>query len=141
MTVVDWNALSRDDPDWFQPDGIHLTATGAEGMASLVNGALVQLGVAPKPAVPPRAGCSRSRRARCPAGIAGRAYNVLLKATGGTAPYRWTRVGGTLPSGLRLATTGRVSGVPARAGTFTLRARVADRSGNARTRVFSLRIA
>ena len=35
----------------------------------------------------------------------------------------------------------RVSGVPARKGAFTVRARVADRSGTARTRVFSLRIA
>jgi len=66
---------------------------------------------------------------------------VLLKATGGTMPYRWTRVGGSLPPGLRLATTGRVTGVPARKGTFTVRARVADRSGTARTRAFSLRIA
>ena len=66
---------------------------------------------------------------------------MLLKATGGSVPYRWTRVGGALPPGLRLASTGRLSGVPARKGTFTVRARVADRSGSVRTRAFSLRIA
>ena len=49
MTVVDWNAVARDNPGWLQPDGIHLTPSGAEGMATIVNGALVQLGVAPKP--------------------------------------------------------------------------------------------
>ncbi len=141
MTVLDWNALSRNDPAWFQPDGIHLTASGAEGMASLVNDTLVQLGIAPKPAVPPARRLLAIASRALPGGHPGRPYNVLLKATGGTTPYRWTRVGGTLPPGLRLATTGRVSGVPARAGMFTLRARVADRSGNARTRVFSLRIA
>ena len=66
---------------------------------------------------------------------------MLLRATGGTMPYRWARVGGTLPPGVRLAVTGRVSGVPVRAGRFTLRARVADRTGATRARVFSLRIA
>ena len=141
MTVVDWNGASRSNPPWFQPDDIHLTATGAEAMASLVNGALVQLGIAPKPAPPPMRRLLAIASRALPTGHPGRRYNVLLKATGGTMPYRWTRVGGSLPPGLRLATTGRVTGVPARKGTFTVRARVADRSGTARTRAFSLRIA
>ena len=141
MTVVDWNAASRDNPGWFQPDGIHLTATGAEGMATMVNDALVGLGVAPKPVAPGvRRLLAISSRA-LPEGHRGRAYSVLLRATGGTMPYRWTRVGGTLPPGVRLAVTGRLSGVPARAGRFSLRARVADRSGATRAREFSLRIA
>jgi Putative Ig domain len=140
MTVLDWNALARNDPDWFQPDGIHLTATGAEGMASLVNDTLVQLGIAPKPVPATRKLLAISSRA-LPAGHRGRSYSALLRATGGTAPYRWVRVGGLLPPGIRLGGTGRLSGVPARAGTFTVRARVTDRSGAMRTRVFSLRIA
>jgi hypothetical protein len=65
----------------------------------------------------------------------------LLKATGGMAPYHWTRAGGTLPPGLRLAATGRLTGVPSRAGRFTLRVRVADRAGATSAQVFSLRIA
>jgi hypothetical protein len=141
LTVVDWNAASRNNPPWFQPDDIHLTAIGAEAMASLVNGTLVQLGIAPKPAVPTTRRLLAIASRTLPAGHPGRRYVVLLKATGGTAPYRWTRAGGALPPGLTLATTGRVSGVPARKGVFTVRARVADRSGAARTRAFSLRIA
>lgn len=141
ITVVDWNAVSRNNPAWFQPDGIHLTATGAEGMASLVNGTLVQLGIAPKPSPPPPRRLLAIASRALPTGHPGRRYSVLLKATGGTVPYRWTRVGGSLPPGVRLAATGRVFGVPSRKGTFTLRARVADRSGTARTRAFSLRIA
>jgi hypothetical protein len=141
MTVLDWNAVSRDNPGWFQPDAIHLTSTGAEGMATMVNDALVDLGVAPKPVAPSaRKRLAISSRA-LPAGLRGRAYSVLLKATGGTTPYRWTRVGGMLPPGVLLAVTGRLSGVPARAGSFTLRARVADHAGAARARVFTLRIA
>jgi hypothetical protein len=141
MTVVDWNAVSRSRPDWFQPDDIHLTAAGAEGMAGLVNDTLVELGVAPKPAPPPARRLLAIASRALPAGHAGRPYSVLLRATGGTTPYRWTRAGGALPPGLRLAATGRLSGVPARAGRFTLRARVADRAGTVRTRAFTLRIA
>jgi hypothetical protein len=141
LTVVDWNAVSRSRPDWFQPDDIHLTATGAEGMASLINDTLVQLGVAPKPAAPPARRLLAIASRALPTGHAGRPYSVLLRATGGTTPYRWARAGGALPPGLRLASTGRVSGVPARVGRFTLRARVADRSGTVRTRAFTLRIA
>jgi Putative Ig domain len=139
LTVVDWNALSRARSDWFQPDGIHLTAAGAEGMADLVNGALVELGVAPKrgPATGPLAISSTT----LPVGHRGRTYSVRLTATGGAAPYRWNRLGGPLPPGLRLSATGRLAGVPARVGTFRVRARVVDRSGSARARVFSLKIA
>ncbi len=138
MTVLDWNAASRDNPSWFQPDEIHLTATGAEGMAAMVNDALVQLGVAPRPVVTRQlAIASRA----LPVGHRGRSYTARLRATGGAAPYRWVRVGGVLPPGVRLAVTGRLSGVPARSGTFTLRAQVADRSGTTRARVFSVRIA
>ena len=140
LTVVDWNALSRNNPPWFQSDDIHLTAIGAEAMAGLVNGTLVQLGIAPKPTPTPSRRLLAIASRALPAGHPGRSYDVLLKATGGSVPYRWTRVGGSLPPGLRLATTGRLSGVPARKGTFTVRARVADRSGTVRTRAFSLRI-
>jgi hypothetical protein len=110
-------------------------------MAAMVNDALVDLGVAPKLAAPSARKLLAISSRGLPAGRRGRAYSVLLEATGGTAPYRWTRVGGTLPPGVRLAATGRLSGVPARAGRFTVRARVADRTGTTRARVFSLRIA
>ncbi|RPJ57150.1 MAG: hypothetical protein EHM24_29760 [Acidobacteria bacterium] len=71
----------------------------------------------------------------------GRRYSVRLRAAGGTAPYTWARIGGTLAAGLHLAADGRIAGLPSRSGEFTLRFRVFDRTGAARTRVFSLRIA
>jgi len=141
MTVLDWNAVSRSEEGWFQTDGIHLTASGAEGMATMVHDALVDLGIAPKPPAPaPRKLLAISSRA-LPAGHRGRAYSARLVATGGAAPYRWTRIGGTLPPGMSLTPTGRLAGVPSRAGRFTVRARVADRAGTTRARVFALRIA
>ena len=140
MTVLDWNALAKESPDWLQPDGVHLAPAGAEGMATMVNEALVQLGVAPKP-VAPRARKLLAIASRAlPVGHRGRAYRASLRATGGMAPYRWIRTGGTPALGLRLTTNGRLTGVPGRSGMFELRARVVDRTGAARTRVFSLRI-
>ena len=31
MSVIDWNAYSRNHPDWFQADGIHLLSPGSRG--------------------------------------------------------------------------------------------------------------
>ena len=140
MTVLDWNDLARVHPDWLQPDGIHLTAAGAEGMATMINGALVELGVAPKAVVTSRRLLTIASRA-LPPGRRGRTYSATLRAIGGTVPYRWTRSRGVLPPGLVLSPGGRLAGVPTRAGRFSLTARVVDRTGAARTRVFSLRVA
>ena len=140
MTVLDWNALAKESPDWLQPDGVHITPAGAEGMATMVNEALVQLGVAPKPVVPRARKLLAIASRALPVGHRGRAYHASLTATGGMAPYRWVRTGGTPAPGLRLTTDGRLMGVPGRSGRFELHARVVDRTGAVRTRVFSVRI-
>jgi hypothetical protein len=141
ITVLDWDGESRDEPDWVQPDGIHLTPTGAEAMASMIEDALVQLGVTPKapPPAPPRRALAIASRT-LPTGHAGRRYVATLRAVGGKAPYRWTRTAGSLAPGLRLAANGRLTGVPGKTGTFRLRVRVADHAGTARARIISLRV-
>lgn len=53
------------------------------------------------------------------AGTVGRLYNSLVTATGGTAPYTWSVVPGTLPPGLSLSASGVVSGIPTAAGNYT----------------------
>jgi hypothetical protein len=140
MTVLDWNALAKGHDDWVQDDGIHLTAVGAQAMATMVNDELVQLGIAPKPAPPKLRPPLKIASLALPVGHRGREYAGALRATGGAGPYRWARVGGTLAPGLRLTPKGTVTGVPTRIGTYTLRTRVVDRAGTARTRVFRLRI-
>ena len=63
--------------------------------------------------------------ASVPDGTAGAAYSQTLAATGGTAPYTWSLVSGTLPAGLSLTmATGVISGTPttAQAESFTVRA-------------------
>jgi hypothetical protein len=139
MTVLDWNELSRGRPDWIQGDGIHLTALGAQAMATMVSDALVRLGVAPRPAAAVRS--LAIRRTALPPGRLGRSFSTRLRAAGGTGPYRWLRAGGVLPSGLRLTTLGRLTGVPTRAGAFRLRVRVVDRTGASHTSTIVVRIA
>lgn len=141
ISVLDWDGLARQKPDWLQPDGIHLTPSGAEGMAAMIEDALVQLGVAPKAPPPPPARRLLAIASRTlPTAHAGRTYAVRLRAVGGKAPYRWARTAGSLAPGLRLATNGRLAGVPAKDGTFRLRVRVVDGAGTARARILSLRV-
>ncbi len=141
ITVLDWASLAKSHADWFQPDASpHLTSAGAEGMAAMIEDALVQLGVAPAPPPPPTRKLLAITSRALPTARAGRRYATSLRAVGGTAPYRWARIRGVLPPGLHLSASGRVSGVPQRTGRFSLRVRLVDRAGTARARVFSLRV-
>lgn len=63
----------------------------------------------------------------------GTSYSVQLQAAGGLAPLRWSKASGKLPSGLRLSSTGLISGtvkagkhVPT--GAFPITVRVTDSS-------------
>jgi large repetitive protein len=56
---------------------------------------------------------------------------AALLATGGTAPYVWSATG-ALPARLQLGNNGTLSGVPSRAGTYTLTAHVTDAAGTAK---------
>ena len=136
MIVLDWNARARGKDAWLQPDGVHLTPTGAQSMATMINEALVTLGVASRPHGPARQ--LSIAATTLPNGYVGRAYATRLQARGGTVPYRWTRLSGSLPPGLRLTTAGVVTGKPSRAGRYRFVARVVDRAGAARTGTFVL---
>jgi hypothetical protein len=50
-----------------------------------------------------------------PNGVVGVPYSQQLVANGGTAPYRWVFVGGSMPSGLSVSSTGVISGTPSAA--------------------------
>ena len=55
-------------------------------------------------------------------------YSAPLVATGGTSPYTWSLLSGTLPPGLTLSSGGIIAGTPTVAGTFTFTVGVADSS-------------
>ncbi len=58
----------------------------------------------------------------CPLPVAheGVAYNFTFSATGGTPPYLWGIIEGTLPAGLTMSTGGVISGTPSESGPFTI---------------------
>ena len=65
--------------------------------------------------------------ASLPNGTVGAAYSATLAATGGTGPYSWSIVSGSLPSGLTLnAATGAISGTPTAAATSNFTVQVSD---------------
>jgi hypothetical protein len=73
-----------------------------------------------------------------PSGTVGLAYNQLLTATGGTAPYRWS-VGLGFPTFFTLgATTGTITGTPTASGTFSFPITVTDNTGGSATITFNL---
>lgn len=61
-----------------------------------------------------------------PAGIVGEQYAASLQASGGTAPYGFRLVGGSLPAGLALAATGGITGIPTTAETSAFAIQVYD---------------
>jgi Putative Ig domain len=53
-------------------------------------------------------------------------YPSALAATGGTTPYSWSVISGSLPPGMALSTDGSFSGAPSQLGTFNFTAQVSD---------------
>ncbi|MBI5656777.1 MAG: putative Ig domain-containing protein [Geobacter sp.] len=59
-----------------------------------------------------------------------RSFSMSLTVSGGTAPYTWNLVSGSLPTGLSLgSTTGTISGTPTATGTFNFFYKVSDNTG------------
>jgi IPT/TIG domain/Putative Ig domain len=78
-----------------------------------------------------------------PAGQGQAAYTARLVATGGTAPYSWHGIVGSLPPGLTLtASTGNIAGAPTKTGAFSVTMQVTDSADPPQTanRAFGLTI-
>jgi hypothetical protein len=74
-----------------------------------------------------------------PAAVQGSAYSQTLAATGGSGGYRWSLSAGSLPTGLTLESSGRISGtVTGGSSTFTVE--VTDTAGAAATKNLSLSV-
>jgi len=132
LSIVDWNLYSRSHPPWFQADGIHLVAAGAEAMATLVHKTLVAQGVA---SPPPRVTTSS-----LPPAVRDRPYRARLSATAGRAPYRWQLLE-RAPAGIHLEPDGVVQGVPlVPAGTYAFGVSVRDAAGSFATRRLTFRV-
>src|SRR5260370_22004861 len=53
-------------------------------------------------------------------------YSYVLNATGGTPPYTWRPLDGSLPPGLSLSSGGQISGTPTTVGTYQFSVAVTD---------------
>jgi hypothetical protein len=53
-----------------------------------------------------------------------------LNASGGTVPYTWSMLSGSLPEGVSLSNSGVISGKPSSAGTFNFTCKVTDANGD-----------
>ena len=80
--------------------------------------------------------------ATLPNGTVGAAYNQVVSATGGTAPYTFSVSSGALPTGLLLnPATGAITGSPTVAGTFNFTITAIDAAGCRGSRPYSIVIA
>ncbi len=65
-------------------------------------------------------------------------YSQLLAAAGGTPPYAFTLLAGSLPAGLALSPEGTISGTPSAAGTFVFAIQATDASHCAGSRNYTI---
>lgn len=74
-----------------------------------------------------------SSPAALPPATLGSSYAYTFTATGGTSPYSWHLVSGTLPPGMSFSATGLLAGTPTVAGTFSFTVQVYDSAAPAQT--------
>jgi Putative Ig domain len=73
-------------------------------------------------------------------GFVGTPYSTALSAVGGTPPYSWSLVSGSLPPGLTLSTTGTISGTPTALGSFAFTVKATDSVGGTSTQALTITI-
>lgn len=78
--------------------------------------------------------------ASLPNGAPGTPYSQSITASGGTAPYTFDVVTGSLPPGLSLSSAGLLSGTPTTGGTFNFTVRASEAGGCYGTRAYSIAI-
>ncbi len=73
-------------------------------------------------------------------GVVHESYSVALEAKGGTEPYAWSVINGSLPPGLTLNSAGVLDGTPSEVGVYSFTAQVSDDSDPAQfaTNQFSI---
>ena len=66
-------------------------------------------------------------------GVLSIAYSATLRGSGGTLPYTWSIISGSLPPGLTLTANGAITGTPTTTGTFSFTVQVRDASNPIQT--------
>ncbi|HUK15634.1 MAG TPA: putative Ig domain-containing protein [Bryobacteraceae bacterium] len=76
-----------------------------------------------------------------PPATVGVAYNLALGAAGGTAPYQWSIIAGSLPAGLAFSASGQLSGTPTASGNFAFTGQATDADSHQVSKSFTLAVA
>jgi len=71
-------------------------------------------------------------------GVKDAAYSSLIQAAGGTAPYVFSLMSGTLPEGLSMNDSGYITGIPVTVGTFAFTVKVTDNNSDTLSKAFTL---
>jgi hypothetical protein len=75
------------------------------------------------------------------AGIIGAPYEQTLAAAGGSSPYTWSLISGSLPDGLTLSAAGGViTGLPSRAAVFNFNVQATDALGSRLSKAFTITV-
>ena len=75
-----------------------------------------------------------------PRGVKGINYLVTLEASGGKSPYTFSRSSGSLPPGLLLSLSGKLTGIPTSTGTYTFTIRVTDTKNRIAEKQFTIQV-
>lgn len=78
--------------------------------------------------------------ASLPAASAGVAYSQTLTGSGGTGPYSFSLLSGTLPTGLTLGAGGGITGTPTTPGPFSFTVQVTDTTPNTGTHSYTINV-
>lgn len=73
-------------------------------------------------------------------GQSSNSYSDTLRAFGGTAPYSWSVLSGSLPAGLTLDSGGVISGIPTKSQTAVFTVEVTDADSGQNTKEFAITV-
>lgn len=116
---------------------LNITATDALGATQTATNQVLIVNAAPA------GGCSLSfsSGSTVPAATVGLPYSHSFTATGGSAPYSFSRASGSLPPGLSLSTSGALTGTPTTAGSYSFTVLVTDStSSNTGSSTFTMTV-
>ncbi len=134
--VIDRNQIGRMPPDL--PTSVGVGVNVDPGSAAAVTCNTFSGWNTDLVGVPPQPVCVTTTTVSN--GTVGTAYSAAVSAVGGTPPYSWSLVSGSLPPGLALSSTGMISGTPTVAGSFAFTVEATDSTSGTDTQALTITI-